>query len=91
LDADLKGKLLKYVSDEEEDNYEEDEEEDVGADIAADSLASNPGQKQSTSYEAHKVRELNTKVVEQDKTINFQKAKIAALQSELEETLGLVA
>ena len=93
-DSSFKGKFTMKMD-------EEDEDDDIAAAVAAGKRAATrepiddmgDEELQSGMYQALKQKHdaLLADSKEQDKTINFQKAKIAALQTELEESLRVQA
>ena len=68
------------------------DEEEYEKQPAINAIAEEESKDQYEQYgEENGTEEMLGKILEQDKTIQFQKAKIAALQIELEETLGQLA
>lgn len=76
--AAYKGRVLDAAQNDDEDDDFNDADFEAGS------------RKQTADWQA-KCRELEAENREQAKTLNFQKAKIAALQTELEETLQQMA
>ena len=92
--AGIKGQLLKPPSDEEEDDFENYENDGFEESKAQSTQGVNRSQEmlgevQGAAYAQLKDRyeDGQEQIREQEKTITFQKAKIAALQTELEDAL----